>query len=401
MTATTGTVPRGELNRRIGALQEHLAERGLEVAVILQHVDLYYFAGTIQTCHLLVPQSGEPRLLVRKVLERARADSNLEDVRPLASLRRLADEVRDLCGPPPWRVGMELDVLPVNLFALYRDRLSEAEIEDISPAVLALRARKSEWEIDRIRDAARISDLFYREIGECFEAGISTYELQAILGCRAAQAGHLGYVRLRGFNVDGLMGTVVSGPTGALPGHSQFAIGGRGPHPFVAHGGDFEPIQRDMPIIFDYNANVSGYHHDQTRMAVWGEMPAEAERIYEALRGILRSLEEELKPGACPASLYAGALAGAKANALEAGFMGMPGCAVPFVGHAVGLEVDEPPVLARGFDEALVAGNVLAVEPKFRHPQLGVIGIENTYVVRENGVENLSSSPEDVVRMSM
>ena len=157
-----------------------------------------------------------------------------------------------------------------------------------------------------------------------------------------------------------------------------------------------------MPIIFDYNANVSGYHHDQTRMAVWGEMPSEADRIFEALRSILRSLEDQLKPGAIPSSLYAGALEEAKSHALEEGFMGMPGCAVPFVGHAVGLEVDEPPVLARGFDEALVAGNVLAVEPKFRHPELGVIGVENTYVVRETGgVENLGLSSEDIVRISM
>jgi len=70
---------------------------------------------------------------------------------------------------------------------------------------------------------------------------------------------------------------------------------------------------------------------------------------------------------------------------------------VPFVGHSVGLEVNETPILAPRFDEPLVEGVVLAVEPKYTDPKFGVVGVENTYVVRSNGLENLTLLGEDVI----
>ncbi|MCU0558255.1 MAG: aminopeptidase P family N-terminal domain-containing protein, partial [Desulfobacterales bacterium] len=70
-------VPRSEIARRIGALQGQLARKGLDAALILQTADLFYFAGTIQQSHLWVPAQGEPLLLVRKDVARARAESPL------------------------------------------------------------------------------------------------------------------------------------------------------------------------------------------------------------------------------------------------------------------------------------------------------------------------------------
>ncbi len=394
-------VPRDELERRLRSLQERMARADpLDAAVLVQNVDLYYFAGTIQTSHLLVPAEGSPRLLVRKVLERARQDSALEDVRPMSSLRALADELGALCGPRPWRIGMELDVIPSRAAEAYRARLGDGvEIVDISGAVLDIRSVKSDWEIERIRESARINDRLYEELPGLWEDGMSTLCLQARLDCRARELGHVGLVRMRGFNIDGLIGVCVSGPTGALPGHSEFPIGGLGPHPVVAHGGDPARIERDTPIAFDYLANGNGYHHDQTRMAVVGAMPDEAMRIYEAMRSTLREIEERLAPGAIPSDIYEAALESIAARGLGEGFLGPAGHAVPFVGHAVGLEVNEIPVLARKFEEPLVAGNVLAVEPKFTHPQLGVIGVENTYVVRAGGVERIGATAEEIVRI--
>jgi Xaa-Pro aminopeptidase len=393
-------VPRQEIQRRLESLQARLAaaDPPLDAAIVVQGVDLYYFAGTLQTSHLLVPRSGEPRLLVRKVLERARQDSPLADIRPFTSLKGLPQELAALCGPPPWRIGMELDVLPANALDVYRRLLGGAcEIRDVSEALLGIRAVKSAWEIDEIRRSARINERIYGALGELVERGLSTHELQGRLNAVAHAAGHIGLVRMRGFNLETLLGIVVSGPTGAMPGHSQFPIGGLGPHPALAAGGDAAPIRDGVPIIVDYLANANGYHHDQSRMAVLGGMPPQAERIYESMRGILRRIERVLAPGAIPSRIYQEALDEAAAAGLADGFLGPPGLAVPFVGHATGLEVNETPVLARGFDAPLVEGHVLAVEPKFTHPEFGVIGVENTYAVRRQGAENLSQTPEDVV----
>lgn len=395
------SVPFEEIQRRSQAFQLRLTDSAVDAALILQNNDLYYLAGTIQTSHLLVPASGEARLLVRKVLERARDDSPLGHIEPMTSLKALPDEVARVCGPRPWRIGMELDVLPATLLDLYQRILGEdVEIVNVSPALLAVRAVKSEWEIDQMKESARINDSIYHAVPEILREGLSSFDLQSLLNDHACRQGHVGLVRMRGFNIDGLIGVVVSGPGGAAPGHSQFPIGGLGLHSVIAHGGDATPIQRNVPVIFDYLANRNGYHHDQTRMAALGSFPDRARDIFEAMTTVLREVEAALKPGAIPSKIYENVLARVGDLGLADGFLGPPGHAVGFVGHSLGIEVNETPVLARKFDDPLVEGNTLAVEPKFTHPEYGVIGLENTYVIRQNGPESLGTTPEHILEVN-
>ncbi len=393
------TVPQGEIQRRLAALQSRMTtgEAPLDGVIIVQYVDLYYFAGTVQTAHLLIPARGEPRLLVRKVLERAQGDSPLADIQGLHSMRQLQGHIEELCGPPPWRLGMELDVLPAASLAFYEKLLESASFTDASPAIMDLRSVKSDWELDRIRDAAALTDAVYRELPQVLKPGMSTIDLQATLEAFMCRAGGLGLTRFRGLNLELSPGVIVSGPNGAIPAYSQFPIGGKGPHPAYPQGGDHDPIVADTPIIFDYLGSRSGYFCDQTRMAVLGEMPQEASRILDGTAHVLRHIESLLKPGAVPEAVYESAVAAAAAAGIAEGFMGPPGGGAGFVGHGVGLEVNEYPVLAPRMRQPLVAGNVLAVEPKVTHPQYGVVGLENTYVVTDSGPQRLSAAPEDVV----
>ena len=71
------------------------------------------------------------------------------------------------------------------------------------------------------------------------------------------------------------------------------------------------------------------------------------------------------------------------------GFMGYAENRVRFFGHGVGLELDELPVLADRIEIDLVPGMVIAVEPKAFLEDVGPVGVENTYIVTENGYENL------------
>jgi Xaa-Pro aminopeptidase len=396
------TVPRSEIEMRVRALQERAraADPPLDALLVVQNADLYYLAGTVQTAHLLLPATGEPRLLVRKVLERARRDSPLGDIRPLGSLKELPAQLREVCGAPPWRLGMELDVLTVNLHRAYARIFGEdAEILDASPAILGARAVKSDWEVSRLREAAEIHRGLFLELGEILRGGFegSSYELQSLLEYRARLLGHCGIIRMRGLNVETALGLVVSGRDGVVPSYSMFPIGGEGPHPWVAQGGGSRPLQRDTPIIVDFLASREGYHADCTRMAVMGRFPDGAAELLAGLRRLLRFCEESARPGAVPAEIYAAVRERAAAAGLAAGFMGPAGYQVRFIGHGVGLEVNETPVLAPRFDEPLVPGNTLAIEPKFTHPEWGVIGLENTYVVRGDGVENLTPFAEEVI----
>ena len=393
-----------EIQARHQRLQELMtaSSSNLDAIIVLNTADLYYLSGTVQTAHLLITVGNEPRLLVRKVLERAREDSPLEHIEPLASMKGLPDEIASLLGPPPWRIGMELDVLPAATYAFYSKLLGEGtEILDASRLLMANRAAKSDYEIGELRRAAEAQRLLFESVPELLDRdGISTCELQNQLDCRARTLGHCGIIRLRGMNIGTGIGTVTSGPDGALPNHSLFPIGGKGPHTCVSQGGSTSPIEKDTPVIIDYLMSLSGYHSDCTRMAVCGTMPDGALEIYEKTRELLRFCEETIREGSTPSKIYEEMVALAHDKGIGDNFMGPGKLAVKFTGHSVGLEVNELPVLAPRFDEPLVAGNTLAIEPKYTHPEWGVIGVENTYAVRADRLENLTEISEDIISVT-
>jgi len=393
-----------EIQARHRRLQELMKASGsnLDAIIVLNTADLYYLSATVQTAHLLITPGEEPRLLVRKVLERARDDSPLEHIEALASMKELPKQVEALCGPPPWRIGMELDVLPASTYAFYSKLLGEeAEIVDASRLLMANRAAKSEYEIGELRRAAEAQRILFEDIpGLISQEGISTCEVQNQLDCRARTLGHCGVLRLRGMNIGTGIGTVTSGPDGALPNHSHFPIGGRGPHVCVSQGGSRSPIEADTPIIVDYLMSLSGYHSDCTRMAVRGTMPDGAVEIYEKTRELLRFCEETIRAGSIPSKIYEEMVALANEKGIGDNFMGPGDLAVKFTGHSVGLEVNELPVLAPRFDEPLAEGNTLAIEPKYTHPDWGVIGVENTYAVRNDRLENLTEISEDIISVA-
>ena len=393
-------LPSAESARRIEAVRALMraAEPPVDALLLVQNVDVFYFSGSFQSGHLLLGAGGEPRLLVRKVFERAEEESPLDDVRPMTSLKDLPMHVREICGAPPWRIGMELDVLPARAFENYRRLLgADAEIADATDLVLDVRSVKSEWEIERIRDAAETVVPVFRYAPHFLKEARSTAELQALLECRARTSGHPGAVRMRGMNVECSVGVVVSGPSGALPSHGFFPIGGRGFDPAVPVGADLQAIRRDTPIILDFLGFSGGYHADQTRMAVKGRFSEEAGAVYAGMQEVLRQCERTIAPGSIPSQVYREAVLLVEERGFTRGFMGPEGHAVGFIGHSVGLEVNEMPVVAPRFDRPLRAGTVLALEPKFAHPDLGVIGIENTYVVRDGGLELLTPHSETVI----
>jgi Xaa-Pro aminopeptidase len=293
---------------------------------------------------------------------------------------------------------MELDVVPAATLRAYTGLFGkDAEILDASPLILACRAVKSEWEVGEITRAAELHNGVFGSIPELLQGEVSSYELQCLLQAKAASLGHCGVVRMRGLNLETPIGIVLSGEEGAVPSHSLFPMGGEGTHPWVALGGSRRKIAPDTPIIADFLMSLSGYHADATRMAVKGRFPDEAAEIFASLRRVLRYAESLLRAGAVPSAVYRDVVELAGSLGLADGFMGPKELQVPFVGHGVGLEVNEVPVLAPRFDEPLASGTTLAVEPKYTHSRWGVIGVENTYVVREGGVELLTRVPEDVI----
>ena len=135
---------------------------------------------------------------------------------------------------------------------------------------------------------------------------------------------------------------------------------------------------------------VDGYTADFTRMFSIGELPGRLTSAYECARRAQAAAAACARRGTPCRDVYEAALAVARNEGLEGGFTGYGPTQVRFVGHGVGLELDELPVLSPN-DQILEQGMVFALEPKFVFPGLGAIGIENTWVVGGESPERLDA----------
>ncbi len=389
--------PAAEIERRIGRLREELARAGLDAAVIVQHADLAYFSGTNQQAHLVVPADGEPRLLVRRVLERAQRESAIARIAPLRSLSGLVAEIADMGIAAGARVGFELDVLPARAYLGYVERLQGIDVVDASAALRNVRAVKSAWDLEQMRVACEQVRRGAEAVPELIGAGVSEADVQLEVERVMRKAGHQGQLRFRGFNQEMHYGQILGGPSGAVPGYSDSPLCGPGPNPALGKGPDGHVLERGDTVIADLVGGHEGWLSDQTRTFAVGAPPADLAAAYDIAVAILRAVEERLAPGAPPSALHALAEEMAGAAGLGEHFMGAGAERVRFLGHGVGMEIDELPILAPGFDEPLVEGNVVAIEPKFVFPGRGAVGIENLYAVTASGYETLTTAPEELI----
>jgi Xaa-Pro aminopeptidase len=387
-------VPAAEVERRLAAFQEALREQDVGGAVLVQSVDLYYFTGTTQNAHLVVPADGEPVLLVRKTLERARDESPLARIEPLGSLRDLASALT-AAGLSGGRLGFELDVLPAGRYFDYVRRLPGFELVDCSSAIRALRSVKSAWELERIREAAALLSGVDACVSGVLHEGMAEIELAAEVEAWLRRQGHQGVVRMRAFNGEVHYGTIAAGPAAAEPGGTDTPLVGVGPNAYVAKGASARPIGRGEPVIVDLVGSSCGYLADQTRTFSLGPLPGHLREAYEASLTIMRGVAAAAGPGVTGSSLWelGNELAGERRDHFASAGR------ISFVAHGFGLEIDEPPFLARGFGAPLEEGMVFALEPKFVYEGEGAVGVENSYAVTADGVEQLTTAPEELVEL--
>lgn len=388
--------PREEIDARIAGLKRALAREGLDAALIMQRTDLYYFSGTLQQGCLVVPTEGEPLLLVTKSSARARAESPLDRVVPLAAPRDIPRQI-DAHGLGPFRrVGLELDVLPANLYFIYRDMLAPAEIADIAPSVRRLRAVKSEHEIGLIREAAACSDRLAACVPDLLREEMTEIELAGRIEAEARRMGHQGIVRMRLWGSEMFFGHLLSGPSAAVPSYLASPTGGPGVSPAVAQSASFRRIRRREPILIDYVFAYRGYLSDHTRIFAIGPLAAEFERGHRAMLELQAEVMRRALPGSSAGALWDFCLEYVRELGYADFFMGFGPERIRFVGHGVGLELDEYPFLSAGQSMTLEENMVIALEPKLIFPNRGVVGIENTHRVTAEGLEKLGSFPDEI-----
>ena len=392
------TLPREESTRRIARLQQELrAADDAEAVIVLQDVDLYYFTGTAQDAWLIIPAEGAPLLLVRRDLERARRESPLEQIVPVSNGRDIPRLLAG-CGLGRLRrVGLEFDVLPVEQYARIGRLFPTMQFVDASPLIRQLRMVKSPYEVERIRRAARIADRMAQRMRVVLRPGMTELELAAEIEAEARRHGHQGAVRARRFNQAYHYGHLLSGESGAAPSSHESATGGTGLSPAFGNGAGAHCIQPHEPVVLDYVGVAEGYHADQTRLFAIGGLPADMAAAFGACLEILEDSLSHLRPGIRAGDLYARAAALADRLGYADRFMSTGAAQVRFIGHGVGLELDELPVLAKRSDLLLEPGMTLAIEPKIVFPGRGVVGIEDTVLAVNGNPECLTFTPRELV----
>ncbi|MDK9709149.1 MAG: Xaa-Pro peptidase family protein [Desulforhopalus sp.] len=390
------SVPVQELEIRIKNLQQAIAVNGLDSALIVQKTDLFYFSGTSQQGWLYVPVTGKPILMVYKEYERALAESSLGQIVSIVGIKKIPETIAGFGYPQPVSIGMEFDVLPVSLFFQYQKVFEKARIQDISSDIRLIRAVKSEFEIGKLRAAAALSDKVAARVPELLVAGKTEVALAGELEGYARSLGHQGIVRMRMFGAELYYGHLMSGDAAAVPSYLASPTGGSGVSSVVGQGAGYKKIAAGEALLVDYVFALDGYISDHARIFSIGLLPGELLAAHDAMLDIQEKIKVQAKPGAITGEIYDLMVAMAEEKGYGEYFMGVGERRIRFTGHGVGLELDEYPFLAKGQKLPLQAGMVIALEPKTIFPGLGVVGIENTHLVTENGLDPLGKFPDGI-----
>ena len=388
--------PREEIDLRLTKVREGMASKGIEALLVVQKMDYFYLSGTTQDSLLFVPLDGQPLLMVKRELERARVDSPLHHVVGLSSTDELPALIAGHWGRLPGNLGLELDVLPVRDYRMYGELFPKSKLVDSSSVIRHARKIKTPFELELMKKGGEISRQVFEEARGFIKEGITEIEVGGLMDLAAKRYGHEGLTRVRSMNYEAYTWHVLSGPTGGIVSQSDSPMGGLGVSPAFPVGGSLKTLEEHEPILVDFLCVYHGYMVDTTRMFSLGKMEDKWIAAYDAMCRVHETVLNETRPGANCQELFRKSVRLAHELGYEDSYLGPPGLQTTFVAHGIGLELGEFPYLAEGHDYPLEVGMTFSVEPKVVFPGEGAIGTENTVVVTENGYEVLTPVPESI-----
>lgn len=385
-------VPSLELDGRLRRFRALMDARdpNWQMAAFFGRINLYYFTGTMQDGVLLVPRDGEAVFWVRRSFERARNESAFSQIRQMETFRDAAAATPAI----PGTVHLETGIVPLALLDRFRKHFPVREVQPLDAVIAATRAVKSPYELSLMEEAGRIHRHVLEDcVPDLLRKGTSEAAFAAGLYALLIEHGHHGVARFGMFGTEIVVGQIAFGENSLFPTCFDGPGGSRGLCPAVPLLGDRERTLRPGDLVFvDIGCGVAGYHTDKTMTYVFdGELPPEAVASHERCRAIQDGMAAMLRPGVAPSAIHEAVMEGLDAAFLE-NFMGFGDRKVRFLGHGVGLEIDELPVIAAGFDEPLEEGMVFALEPKRGIAGVGMVGVENTYRVTEQGGRSLTGN---------
>lgn len=393
----TNYPPLCDLQIRWNNLQSALIASDTDACLIASNVNIYYLTGLVFNGYVYVPRQGKVIYFVRRPAdsmgEPAFESSGFEIV-PIRKLEDIPSIIETKGFGQPNKIAVETDFLTYNDVVRIKAAFP-AELVNATALLRTLRMIKTDWEIEQLRKSATAHVGVYEKIPSLYRRGMRDIDLQIEIEHLMRLSGSIGLFRAFGSNMEIHMGTVLAGDNAEAPAPADFALGGAGLHPSLPIGASGAMIEPGTTVTIDMSGNYTAYISDITRVFSLGKLPQQAldaHRCSIEMHNYFRTL----KAGASCAEIYNVSLEMAEKAGLKDFFMGTKQQA-KFVGHGLGIEINEMPVMMPRSKDILQTGMAIAYEPKFVIPNVGAVGIENTYLVKESEVENLTPMQEDII----
>ena len=374
-------------------IQQAMRQEEADGCLLTMNMNLYYVSGQVFNGYFYLPAEGRPYWFVKRLTV-----PETNQVHVIRKPEQMPELFRDLNLAMPRKLLLEADELSYNEYIRLQHVFRAEATGNASALIRHIRMIKTPWEIEQMRISARRHEAVYREIPACYRPGMRDVELQIEIEKRMRMHGSLGYFRAFGSNMDIFMGSLLAGENAGEPSPFDFALGGKGIHASGPLGANGTLLREGTTVMADMSGNYTAYQTDMTRVFSIGKLPDRAYRVHRVALEIQARMERTAKPGVSCAELYRDALAMAGQEGLKDCFMGTH-LQAKFVGHGVGLEINELPVLTTRSKDILQPGMTFAFEPKFVLAGIGAVGIENTFLVTDSGVEKMTLLDENIIEL--
>ncbi|MDR1864025.1 MAG: Xaa-Pro peptidase family protein [Bacteroidales bacterium] len=382
-----------ELSIRREKIRREMRAAGADACLITSNVNLFYAAGQVLMGYLYISASHPPLVFVRRP-----TGLSGEHIVYVRKPEEMAEILTQRGFPHPACLMLEGDTITHGEWLRYGAVFSGAELINGTPAIRRARSVKTEYEINLMRQSGKIHAAVYGKIPALYRVGMTDVELSVEIEREMRLAGSYGIFRVFGQSMEIFMGSVLVGDNAGEPSPYDFGLGGKGQHPSIPVGANYTVLREGMSVMVDMGGNFTGYLTDMTRTYSIGKLSEKACFAHQTALSIQDELVKMARPGVIGEEMYDKALEMAKKSGLSDCFMGVRQQA-RFVGHGVGVEINEPPVLGARSKTPLEAGMILAIEPKFVIEGTGAVGIENTFLVTKSGGEKLTLMDDQIIEI--
>lgn len=381
-------LPHDEYEIRLRNIKSRMSAEGVDAMIVTDNANTYYITGRVFMGWIFLPSKGDALFFVRRPVE-LEGDG-------VAYVRK-PEEMPLTIGAlnMPQTLALELDVTPYAVVERLKAIFPDAQMKNASTIMRDVRSVKTPFEIERLRISGEKQARVYRHLPRLYTPGMTDMELQIEVERALRLEGCLGQFRISGDSMELFMGSVLVGANADNPTPYDFAMGGAGLDGSIPAGANDTEIRPGNTVMVDMNGNFTGYMTDMTRTYALGDIEELALRAHQCSIDICHALAGMARPGMEAKALYEKAEEMAKEAGLQPYFMGHRQKA-GFIGHGVGIEVNELPVIAPRSTYRLRENNVIALEPKFVIPKVGAVGIENTYYVTGDCLRLLTDCTEGI-----